>query len=108
MYLHTDQRKICVMVPHAEADLTLCPLQTQSRLPVPTHEPWALIGQLYAYASVDLNPMPESTVSLSQELRIWPQSARVLLSRIRERIKEVDPLSKNTTLIDIVHLSWGD
>ncbi len=52
--------------------------------------------------------MPESTVTPSQELRIRPQSARVLLSRIRERIKEVDPLSKNTTLIDIVHLSWGD
>jgi hypothetical protein len=84
------------MGPHAEADynLTLCPLQ--SRLPVPTHEPWALIGQLYA--SVDLNPVPESTVSPSQELRIWPQSARVLLNRVRERIEEVDPLSKKTLL----------
>ncbi len=108
MYLHTDQRKICVVGPHAEADynLTLCPLQSRLPVPLPTHEPWALIGQLYA--SVDLNSVPESTVSPSQELRIWPQSARVLLSRVRERIKEVDPLSKNTTLIDIVHLSWGD
>jgi hypothetical protein len=54
------------MGPHAEADynLTLCPLQ--SRLPVPTHEPWALIGQLYA--SVDLNPVPESIYPLVRNL----------------------------------------
>jgi hypothetical protein len=34
----------------------------------PAHLPWA--GQ--SYARVDLIPMPETTLSPSQRLRIWP------------------------------------
>jgi hypothetical protein len=30
------------------------------------------------YASVDLNPVPESTLSLSQGLRIWPKDKAVV------------------------------
>jgi hypothetical protein len=66
------QREIwCIMGPYAGVDhnLTLCRLQ--SRL-----QPYSL--QPHSYARVDLNPradlkpMPESTFSLSQGLRIWP------------------------------------
>ena len=49
------------MGPYAGADykLTLCSLQH--------------IYHGQPYARVDLNPMPESTVSPSQGLRNWPQ-----------------------------------
>jgi hypothetical protein len=52
------------MGPYAGVDhnLTLCPLQ--SRLQHIYH------GQ--QFAGVDLNPMPESTLSPSQGLWIWP------------------------------------
>jgi hypothetical protein len=52
------------MEPYAGVDynLTLCPLK--SRLEHIYH------GQ--PYARVDLNPMPESTLSPSQGLWIWP------------------------------------
>jgi hypothetical protein len=55
------------MGPYAgdEYNLTLCPLQ--SRLQHIYH------GQ--PYARVDLNPAPESTLSPSQGLRIWPLHA---------------------------------
>jgi hypothetical protein len=52
------------MGPYAGVDynynLTLCPLQSQ----LPTHLPWATLCR------VGLNPMPESTLSPSQELWI--------------------------------------
>ncbi len=58
-----------------ELNLTLCRLQ--SRLQHICH------GQ--SYARVDLNPMPESTLSPSQGLRIWPRgtgySRQLLISR---------------------------
>jgi hypothetical protein len=61
------QRKAWCMGPYAGVDyscnLTLCPLQ--SRLQRIYH------GQ--PYARVDLNPMPESSLSPSLVLRIWPQ-----------------------------------
>jgi hypothetical protein len=59
------------MGPYVGADnnLTLCPLQ--SRLQHIYH------GQ--PYARVDLNPMPESTLSPSQGLGIWPLEPQELL-----------------------------
>ncbi len=59
------QRKTWCMGTYAGVDynLTLCPLQ--SRLQHIYH------GQ--PYARVDLNPVPESTLSPSQGLWIWPQ-----------------------------------
>jgi hypothetical protein len=53
------------MEPYAGDDynLTLCPVSTSES--TPTH------GQ--PYARVDLNPMPESIVSASQGLWIWPR-----------------------------------
>jgi hypothetical protein len=58
------QRKTWCMGSYARVDynLTLCPLQ--SRLQHIYH------GQ--PYATVDLNPMPESTLFPSQGLWIWP------------------------------------
>ncbi len=58
------QRKTWCTGPHAGVDknLTLCPLQ--SRLQHIYH------GQ--PYARVDLNPMPQSILSPSQGLWIWP------------------------------------
>ncbi len=52
------------MGPYAGVDysLTLCPLQ--SRLQHIYHE--------HPYVTVDLNPIPESTLSPCQELWIWP------------------------------------
>jgi hypothetical protein len=59
------QRKPWCMGPYAGVDynLTLCP--RKSRLQNIYH------GQ--PFARVDLNPMPESTLSPSQRLWIWPQ-----------------------------------
>jgi hypothetical protein len=43
--------------------------------PTPTHLPWATLRPsfFHAYDRVDLNPVPESTLSPSQGLWIWPQ-----------------------------------
>ncbi len=50
---------------------TLLPHLMSTQQPTPTHVPWALgIGQ--PYARFNLNPMPESTLSPSQEPRIRP------------------------------------
>ncbi len=61
-----------LMGPYTGVDynLTLCPLH--SRLQHIYH------GQ--PYARVDLNPMPESTLSPSQGLWIWSQSVTVHIS----------------------------
>jgi hypothetical protein len=48
-------------------NLTLCPLSTPESTPTHVH------GNGQPYARVDLNPIPESTLSPSQGLRIWPQ-----------------------------------
>ncbi len=39
---------------------------------------------LQPYARVDLNPMPESTLSPNQGLRIWSQEATCLLFKVRQ------------------------
>ncbi len=59
------------MGPYAGIDynLTLCPLQSRLK--------HIYLGQ--PYASVDLNPMPESTLSPSQGLGIWPLNMLTLL-----------------------------
>jgi hypothetical protein len=58
---------------YAEADYNLPLRRLQSRLQHIYH------GQ--PYARVDLNPMPESTLSPCQGLRIWPQLARAKVSQ---------------------------
>jgi len=67
------QTKTWCLGPIAEVDydLTLCPLQ--SRLQHIYH------GQLFT--RVDLNPIPESTLSPSQGLWIWPLVALVAIYR---------------------------
>ncbi len=67
------QRKIG---PHAGVDSNLPLFRLQSRLQHIYH------GQ--PYARVDLNPLPESTLSPSQGLRIWPQS---VTSFFRKKIR---------------------
>jgi hypothetical protein len=48
-----------------DCNLTLCPLQNRT-----------MHGQ--PYATIDLNPMPQSTLSPSQGLRIWPLQTHVI------------------------------
>ncbi len=60
--------RTCCMGPYAVVDYNLTLCRRQSRLQHIYH------GQLYA--RVDLNSMPESTLSPSQGLRIWPQGER--------------------------------
>ncbi len=58
-------RKTWCMRPYAGADYNIAPLQNQ-------------LQQIYhgqPYTTVGLNPVPESTLSPSQGLWIWPQSA---------------------------------
>ncbi len=67
MFLDTEaesQEKTWCMGPYAGVDynLTLCPLQSRLQ--------HIYNGQ--PYASVDLNSVPESTLSPSQGLWIWP------------------------------------
>ncbi len=61
------KEKTQCMGPYAGVDYNLTLCRFQSRL----QHMYSYHGQ--PYARVDTNPMPESTLSSSQELRIWPQ-----------------------------------
>jgi hypothetical protein len=61
------QRKTWCMDPMPELTILSSNLMSTPE-PTPTHLRWATLCQ-----SRDLNPMPESTFSPSQVLRIWPQ-----------------------------------
>jgi hypothetical protein len=70
--------------PYAGDDynLTLCPLQ------------YMFHGQLYA--RVDLNPMPKSTLSVSQGLRIWPQQFHITVTTLHRQMQQ--PAETQTSL----------
>ncbi len=76
------QRKTCCMGPYAGVDynLTLCRLQ--NRVEHMDH------GQ--PDARVDLIPMPESSLSPSQDLRIWPLQLRTESGHTRNQRKKVE------------------
>jgi hypothetical protein len=75
------QRKTwCIsMGPYAGVDYTVCILYNLTLCPLQSRLQYIYHGQ--PYARDDLNPMPESTLSPSQGLWIWPQEDMSLNAR---------------------------